>query len=418
MKRIYLLFEGIRVAFQSLVAHRLRTLLTTLGVAIGIFAITIIFTLVNSLNYTINRNLSELGNTMLFVLHIPWTNEAMNWQKYYKRPKVSYNEFTRLEKNLKHVDGVAYNVEIRSQAVKYKQKSLNQLSIHAVTDDYIQLNNYPIDKGRPFTEIEVDAGRPVCVIGANVEKELFEGGTALDKYVRIKGKKVKVVGIIEKSGAGVFGQGPDDQVLVPYGFGARVFRMDGPRLEKIIQVKVSSPQWMDTVEDQIIGLIRSERGLRPTVENDFEINRPEMLMNLFSDATGYLRIGGIVISLFSIIVGGFGIGNIMFSTVKERTFEIGLQKALGARKGFILFQFLMESVMLCLMGGIIGLALNFGLTALMQVVINSMEVDFVMVVTWESVVTGVALSVMIGLVSGYIPSNIAAKMDPVESMRR
>jgi putative ABC transport system permease protein len=418
MKRINLLFEGIRVAFKSLVAHRLRTLLTTLGVAIGIFAITIIFTLVNSLNYTINRNLSELGSTMLFVLHIPWTNEAMNWQKYYKRPKVSYNEFARLEKNLNHVDGVSYDVDIRGQTVKYKQKSLSQLSIHAVTDDYIFLNNYPIEVGRPFTEIEVDAGRPVCVIGANVKKELFGNSTAIDKSVRIKGKKVKVVGVIEKSGAGVFGQGPDDQVLVPYGFGARVFRMDGPRMDKIIQVKVSSAEWMGSVEDQIIGLIRVERGLRPTIENDFEINRPEMLMNLFSDATGYLRIGGIVISLFSIIVGGFGIGNIMFSTVKERTFEIGLQKALGATKGFILFQFLMESVMLCLMGGIIGLGLNFGLTALMQAIINSMEVDFVMVVTWESVVTGVALSVMIGLVSGYIPSSIAAKMDPVESMRR
>lgn len=418
MKRIYLLFEGIRVAFKSLVAHRLRTLLTTLGVAIGIFAITIIFTLVNSLNYTINRNLSELGNSMLFVLHIPWTNEAMNWQKYYKRPKVSYSEFSRLEKNLNHVDGVAFNVEFRRQTVKYKQKSLSQLSIHAVTDDYIILNNYPIDKGRPFTEIEVDAGRPVCVIGANVEKELFGGRNAIDKFIRIKGKKVKVVGVIEKSGAGVFGQGPDDQVLVPYGFGARVFRMDGPRMEKIIQVKVSSQKWIDTVEDQIIGLMRAERGLRPTIENDFEINRPEMLMNLFSDATGYLRIGGIVISLFSIIVGGFGIGNIMFSTVKERTFEIGLQKALGARKNFILFQFLMESVMLCLLGGIIGLGLNFGLTALMQLAIDSMEIDFVMVVTWESVITGVLLSVMIGLVSGYIPSSIAARMDPVESMRR
>jgi putative ABC transport system permease protein len=216
----------------------------------------------------------------------------------------------------------------------------------------------------------------------------------------------------------VFGSGPDDQVLVPYGFGARVFRMDGPRMDKMIRIRVSSPQWMGQVEDEIIGLMRSERGLRPMVENDFEINRPEMLMNLFSDATSYLQIGGIVISLFSIVVGGFGIGNIMFSTVKERTFEIGLQKALGARKSFILFQFLMESVMLCLVGGIVGLSLNFGLTVLMQAIIDSMGVDFVMVVTWQSVAIGVLLSVFIGLVSGYIPSSIAARMEPVESMRR
>ncbi|MEM0997128.1 MAG: ABC transporter permease [Bacteroidota bacterium] len=419
MRRLNLLWEGIRIGISSLLAHRLRTLLTTLSVAIGIFAITIIFTLVNSLNYTINRNLSELGNTTLFVLHVPWTNEAMNWQKYYKRPKVSYREFLRLKKNLDHVDGVAYDVDLRRQSLKYGKGSISGVSTHAVTSDFMFLSSFEFGAGRPFTEIEVDAGRPVCVIGSNVEKELFgEGINAIGKFLRVRGKKLKVVGVIDQSGAGVFGSGPDDQIFLPYATASRIFRMNSPSIERFIRVQVSSQKWMAQVESDIVGLMRAERGLRPKVENDFEINRPEMLMNLFSDATGYLQIGGIVISLFSIIVGGFGIGNIMFSTVKERTFEIGLQKALGAPKGFILFQFLMESVLLCLVGGIIGLGLNFGLTALMQAVINRMEIDFVMVVSTESILTGLVLSIMIGLTSGYIPSSIAARMEPIESMRR
>lgn len=417
MKRINLWIEGVRVAFGSLLAHRMRTLLTTLGVAIGIFAITIIFTLVNSLNYGLNKNLSNLGSTMLFVLHVPWSSDAMNWQKYYKRPRVSYNEYLRLERNLEHVDGVAFDARISGQTVKYKRAAIAQVSILAITKNYLPLNDFSIESGRPFTEIEVDAGRPVCIIGSNAAKKLFGKSNPLGKRVRLKGKKVTVIGVLAKSGENVFGSGPDNQIMVPYGFAARVYKMDSWRIEKTIRVRVSSPQWMAQVENNIVGLMRAERGLRPSAENDFEINRPEMLMAMFGEVTDYLRLGGIVISLFSIIVGGFGIGNIMFSTVKERTFEIGVQKALGGTRGFILFQFLMESIILCLLGGLIGLGLNYGVTMMIQAALNSMEVDFEMVVSVNSIIFGVILSVLIGLVSGYIPSSIAAKMDPVESMR-
>ncbi len=418
MKRLALMIEGMQIGISSLISNKLRTLLTMLGVSIGIFAITIIFTLVNSLTFSLNKNLSELGNSVLFVHHFPWTNDAMsNWQKYVQRPMATYNEFVKVKNGLDHVDGVAYEARIGWQTVKYKHREIKPVAVRSITYDYFLINSLELGAGRPFNEVEVDGGRAVCVIGNNVAKQLFPETNPLGKEVMIKGKPVRVVGVSALAGTNVFGSSPDDIVFVPYSFGQRLFDMRSQSVDKMIEVKVSSPEMIDRVEDEIIGLMRSARGLRPKAENNFAINRPEMLMNLFSSATDYLKIGGIFISLFSIIVGGFGIGNIMFSTVKERTFEIGLQKALGATREFILFQFLFESVLLCFLGGLLGLLLNFGVTLLLQWVINEVGAGFTVVTSWSSLMIGVAISVLIGLVSGFFPANIASKMDPVESMR-
>lgn len=390
-----------------------------LGVAIGIFAITIIFTLVNSLNYNLNQNLSKLGNSVLFVYHFPWSGESFSsWQKYVKRPKMSYNEYLKLRKNLDYIEDVAYEVEMRSQVLQYKGNSVSGVALTCITQGYLNISAMEMGLGRPFTDLEADAGRPVCILGHNVADKLFGEISPLGRKLRMAGKNVQVTGVVAKSGTNVFGDSPDDKIYIPYGFGARVFDMDSRRNDKSILVKVADPKRMAQVENQIIGLMRSARRLRPKAENNFAINRPEMLLDVFSDATKYLWYGGMFISFFAVIVGGFGIGNIMFTTVKERTFEIGLQKALGARRGVILFQFLVESVLLCLSGGVIGLLLNFGVAAIMQAAIDSMDVNFNVVISTGSILFGVILSVVIGLGSGLIPSLIASRLDPVESMRR
>lgn len=418
MKVLAMTLEGMQIGLRSLLAHRLRSMLTMLGVSIGIFAITIIFTLVNSLTFSLNKNLSELGNSVIFVHHFPWSNDAMsNWQQYVQRPMAKYSEFVKLKNNLEHVDGVAYEARIGWQTIKHGALEVNPVAVRSITYDYFIINSMEIAQGRPFNEVEVDGGRAVCVIGYNVAEQLFPYGSPIDKEVEIKGKPLRVVGVTARAGTTVFGSSPDDIVFVPYSYGQRLFDMRSKRMDKMIEVKVSDARYLDQVENEIIGLMRSARGLRPRAENNFEINRPEMLMNLFASATDYLRIGGIFISIFSIIVGGFGIGNIMFSTVKERTFEIGVQKALGATRRFILFQFLFESVMLCLLGGFMGLLINYGVTLLLQFAIEQVGAGFTVVTSWGSLALGVVISVAIGLISGIIPASIASRMDPVESMR-
>ncbi len=331
---------------------------------------------------------------------------------------MSYNEFLKLNKNLEHVEGVCYDVRVNGQTIKYKSESVNSVEVRCVTGKYIDLNGWEIGDGRPFTELEVEAGRPVCVLGYNVAEKLFGDFSPIGKDVKLKGRKLRVVGVVEKSGTNMFGSTPDDLFYLPYAYSTRIFDMDNRRLDKFIMVKALGTAQIDEIENDIIGLLRASRGLRPKTENDFSINRPEMLMDVFSDVTKYLWYGGLFISFFAVVVGGFGIGNIMFTTVKERTFEIGLQKALGAKKAFILFQFLMESVILCLLGGFIGLLLNFGASTLLQAAIDSMQVNFEVVVSAESIAFGVILSLVIGLGSGLIPSTIASRMDPVESMRK
>lgn len=418
MKWISLYLEGVQIAWRSLLAHRLRTTLTVLGVAIGIFAITIIFTLVNSLNYNLQGNLNRLGNSALFVQQFPWTSETFdNWQKFIKRPRVSYNEFQKLERNLEGVDGVAYDVSGGVLPLKYRGDAVRNVSLHCTAGPYLEMNDWQMGLGRPFSEVESESGRAVCVLGSSVAENLFAAIPPLGKTIQMKGRRLKVIGVIEKTGANIFGNSPDDQVHIPYTFATKFLNVKKGRYSKVIMVKARNPKAVDQVENRIMGLMRSARGLRPKVENNFSVNRPAMMADLLNNITQYLWYGGLFISFFAVVVGGFGIGNIMFTTVKERTFEIGLQKALGARRNFILFQFLMESIMLCLMGGVVGLSLNYGLAELIQVVIDGMEVDFQIVVSRGSILFGVILSLVIGLGSGLIPSTIASKMDAVESMR-
>lgn len=417
--KFYLLFvEGLSSAIGSLRANKLRTALTMLGVAIGIFAITIIFTMVNSLNYTITKNLEHLGNTVMWVHHFPWTNEGLtDWHKYFDRPKVSYEDYQKLKRNLKNADLVVFELRFKNKVLKYKNRAVTGVGIRATTPGFIELNNFEIGDGRPFSEIEANSGRPVVILGHNVAKTLFGDIPAVGRYIRLEGKKLRVVGVMKKRGSPIAGDSMDDFAFMPYSFATRIFDTKNKRLDKVIGVRALNDELVPRVESEIIGLVRASRGLRPQVENDFSINKPEMIMSMVGTLTNYLQLGGFIISIFSIVVGGFGIGNIMFTTVKERTFEIGLRKAVGAPRGFILFQFMAEAILLCLAGGIIGLALQFGAVAVIDQFITAAQIDFQVVISGGSIVFGVIISLLIGLSSGIFPSLIAARMDPVESMR-
>ena len=418
MKQLRLLLEGIFIAGKALRAHLLRTFLTMLGVSFGILTITAIFTLVDSLTFSITENLSKLGNSVMFVHHWPWDNNFDEFYKYRNRPKVSYDDFLTLKRELNNVSGVAFNVEAHGQDVEKDGSSVTGISVRGITYDFGEINAFDIIEGRYFSEMECEAGRPVCILGWNVAVNLLgPHGPYAGQEVRFGGKKLVVAGVLKGTGSSFFGQSPDDVLYIPYMFAARRFNTNARVVDKLITIRAENQEMVDRVESETIGLVRQARGLKPGVDDNFSINKYEMLMNQIGNAMKYLETGGIFIAILSVIVGGFGIGNIMFASVKERTFEIGLQKALGATRSFILFQFLFESVMMCLIGGFLGLGMLYLGTIAGEYFIAELGIQMNLVITPRNVSWGMGIALLIGVFSGILPSIYASGLQPVESMR-
>ena len=411
--------EGLRLALNALGANRQRSFLTMLGVATGIFAIVGILTMVNSLQTSLTRNISSLGNTVLFVHHWPWAEGRDEWYKFVGRPKASYRDFQKLKQNLQRVKGVSYEVTAKNQVLRALGRDVSGVDVTGVTHDEQIVRDLRFQAGRFFTEMETHLGSGVCVIGDNLARNLFPQGSAVGQYVRLAGKRLRVIGVQARQGAPLFPGMPneDDKVYVPYRLMASMFALSSRSLDKVIVVKADTYEAVPWVENEIEGLMRAARGLRPQAENNFAINKQEALMDRFEQFFGYLDTGGWVISLFSILIGGFSIGNIMYISVRERTMEIGVQKALGATRGFILYQFVAEALLLCGLGGIMGLLLIFVLGGLVQLLLGQLGIPLSVVFAPQDVLTGLGLSLLIGLLAGILPSLIAARMDPVEAIR-
>lgn len=411
-----LLQETFTIAWKAISANRFRAFLTMVGISIGIFAITLIGTLVYSLESAITRNLSALGNTVMYIHHWPWKDNSADWFRFMNRPKVSFRDFEYLETNIPDAL-IAYEMTRGGQKIKYGKNSLENVSLKGVTWQYQKINDFQFQFGRYFTPIESSAGRMVCILGFNIARELFGSANPIGEMVVLGGQKLQVVGVVEKQGSGIFGDSFDDRMVIPYPLMARLFNESNRSGDRLITVKAPSYEAVPRLEEEVRGWIRSARGLKPSMEDNFAINKQEMLMTQLDSIFVSLRIGGVFISILSILVGGFGIANIMFVSVKERTHEIGIQKSLGATREFILLQFLQESILLCIAGGIIGILLLFGSAALGQLIIDKIEFDFRILISWMDLFYGLILSIAIGIISGFSPSWVAAKMDPVEAMR-
>jgi len=420
MNFLQFILEGLQMASRAIRANRQRAFLTMLGVATGIFAITGILTMLGSLESSLSKNLASLGNTTLFVHHWPWAEGGNEWYKFYNRPRVSYRDFQKLKSGLDRVEGVSFGASLRQQVVRVDGQSAAGIEVVGVTQDHRQVVNMTFEQGRFFTEIESHLGSAVCIVGASIADALFLGRPAVGQSIRVGGKRLKVIGIQTRQGAPLFPGMPneDEKVYVPYRFMAGMANLSSRSLEKVITLKAKTYDDLPYVENSVEGIMRAARGLRADADNNFAINKQEALMDRFDSFFGYLETGGWVISIFSILIGGFSIGNIMYISVRERTGEIGVQKALGATRPFILFQFVMEAVLICVLGGLLGLMVTFGVGGLVQLLLNALEVPLTVAFTSENVMLGLGLSVIIGLVSGVFPSIIAARMDPVEAIRQ
>jgi len=410
-------YEGVRMAIDAILANKTRAFLTMIGVATGIFAITSILTMVSSMKSSIKDNLSELGNTTLVIHNWPWADEGKSWREYLNRPKVSHKEYQKLRQNLDHTVGVAYTVSSRVSSVRAEGQSVSNVEVQGITPDQSAIFNFEFEYGRFFSEVEFRYGSNVCIVGYNIADVLFPNQVAEGKYMRIGGKKLKIVGVLEKVGASMFGE-TDDQVYIPYKVAPRLFDIKQRYVDNSIAVKVPDPLYMEAAESEIIGIMRATRGLRPRDENNFSVNKVEQVLREVDNILGYLSTGGWIISAFSILIGGFSIGMIMYISVRERTREIGIQKALGSTRSFILHQFLSESIFICLMGGLIGLIGVFGAAAIVQFMVERAEWPLEISVSAENIGTAIGLSTLIGLISGLIPAMIASVIDPVKAIRQ
>lgn len=406
-----LTLESFRFAWQALRSNILRTVLSLLGVTVGIFSIIGVYTMVDSLEANVKSGLSSIGSQSIYIEKFSWGigESEYPWWKYFMRPQPTYKEFRSLKNTLKEADAITI-MSWNSATAKRKSNSFNS-QVQGVSYEYDKINETPVEKGRYFLEQEVDAARPVAILGAMVAETLFGNEDPINQRIKVRGENFTVIGVVEKKGKQMIevGGNPDEKIFVPFLKHKRMF--SSGNLTGTIQVKARDVDGgLENLEHELRGQMRTLRGLKPLAEDNFALNRPDALVNFMTTIFSSIRTGGFVIGLFALLIGGFGIANIMFVSVRERTNIIGIQKSLGAKNFFILFQFLFEAVLLCLMGGLIGLLLVYLVSF---IPLGTMDV----VLTPSNMIFGLVISSIIGVVAGMIPAVQAASMDPVIAIR-
>lgn len=415
MKIFKLVLESFRFAWSALRMNLLRTTLSLLGVTIGIFAIIAVFTLVDSLERSIKDSLSFLDANNLDIGRFPYEfGPNIPWWEYIKRPYSNYEEYEYLYANLKNAESATIFASART-TVKFENSSFNGSAIVGVAHSHNEVYDMSADveKGRYFTAAESYTAKNVAMIGFKIAKDLFPRGDALGKQVKIKGLKYFVIAVFEEEGEGIFGDtGNDEVVVIPFKSFQKIYYMGRNKgVEPRISVKGKETDvGLVELEAEITGLVRSKRGLGPKEKNNFSVNRQDAIMNIIGSTFDVIGVAGWAIGGFSILVGGFGIANIMFVSVRERTNIIGIQKSLGAKNFFILFQFLFEAIFLSLIGGGVGLFLVWLLSL---VSLGSLD----LVLTFGNVVLGLGVAGIIGVISGIVPALMAARLDPVIAIR-
>ncbi|MCJ8210907.1 ABC transporter permease [Mucilaginibacter sp. RS28] len=405
--------ESFLFAFDALRQNKLRTLLSLLGVTIGIFTIIAVFSAVDTLRNNLQQSVNKLGSNSIYIQKWPWTGGPdFPWWKYMQRPQPTLRDFEQVQRRSQTAYATSYETSIDGRTVKYGSNTIEGVSIWAVTKDHDKTWNFDLQDGRYFTEMESKTGAPIAVIGFDIADNLFPGGNAIGKQIKIMGRFVTIVGVFAKEGDDILGISDDKVVLIPLNFARNLIDVQNEKYNPQIVVK-GKPGLTDVeVESELKGLMRSIHRLQPQQDDDFSLNKTTVLSNQLDQLFSVVNIAGIIIGGFSILVGGFGIANIMFVSVKERTPIIGIQKSLGAKNYFILLQFLVEAVVLCLMGGLIGLGLVYAGTFVVKSV-----ADITVVLDVKNIIRGISISVAIGMLSGIIPAYFASKLDPVEAIR-
>lgn len=410
-----ILGESFQFALHALRVNKLRTILSLLGITIGIFTIISVFTLVDSLERNIRSSVSSLGSDVIYIQVWPWaaTGGEYSWWKFFQRPEPNYREFQELEKRVTTTQALCFAFGF-SRTAKYESASIENATILAATHGYYDIWTYELAEGRYFSPVESKSGQPVAVLGAEVAEGLFGDANPVGKEIKVMGRKLRVIGVFEKQGESLVGQDADEFLLVPMNFVRRIMTANNQNGAFIMAMAAPGIEVAE-MKDELRGLMRSIRRLSPKAEDNFALNEISLLTEGLDALFGVIGVAGLVIGLFSILVGGFGIANIMFVSVKERTHQIGIQKSLGAKNYFILAQFLSESVILCIIGGLLGLLLIY--IAVLGLDAYDVLGDFQLTLSLKNIMLGILWSAIIGIVSGFIPAWMAAGLNPVDALR-
>ena len=409
-----LLKESFGFAMNALRNNKLRTLLSLLGVTIGIFSIIAVLAAVDSLDRKIKSDISGLDNKSIFLFKYCFgPSDIPDW-KIDQFPDVNFDEYNYIKNNVDGVEAVCYQFFTNRENIKHDDKVASSVSIKPCTYEFIEIEKLDFAEGRFFNEQESNSGKNCVILGSEIADVLFENQNPIDKEVRLYGQKFMVIGVLKKVGERMinFGSNPDNTVYVPINKVRSMFGDNNDQFTPIIIIRPQENVELEDIKGELTQKLRIKRGLKAGEIDNFFVNVLKGATDQIDAIITQMNIMGWVIAGFSLLVGGFGIANIMFVSVKERTNLIGIQKSLGAKNRFILFQFLFEAVILCVIGGFIGLLLVW----LISIVLTS-ALDFEFVLGIGNVVLGTSLAIIIGLIAGILPAISASKLDPVEAIR-
>lgn len=411
----HILITSVAQAFGELRVNKLRTFLSLLGITIGIFCIIAVLTVIDSLKQNIQSELNTLGSDVLYIGRWPWMDEGgeYKWWEFWRRPSMGIAELRGVNKNVDGVQMATLCLPVNGLTVKHLDEEVSNTTAYAVLQDFDRLQNIEIEYGRYLNQAEIDGGTNAVVIGSKLKTALFPGvSNAVGKSIAFGGKRFLVVGVMKAAGQNMAGFEFDDAIIYSYNMAATMVDVRSLNYDPFLIIKAEKDRNLTDLKYEIEGLLRKVRKVQPGRASNFAVNQLSQITERVNILFGTINAIGWVIAGFSLLVGGFGIANIMFVTVKERTRIIGLKKAIGARPASILAEFLTEAVTLCLIGGLVGIVAVYVLGLSM-----AQFAGFPITLSGKNFLIGVSISAFVGVMAGFLPARSAARLDPVVAIR-